>query len=89
MNKNIAEKLYMITSCHSHEIENRGDLGIHAKDDENTSESSVTAIEAMLMEAYELGWKAAEAEQKQKADFKSEIFRNAYKAYGRMHPKAR
>ena len=89
MKKSIKNELYRIAAFNSYTIENRGDLEEREREEENKVELSVADIEAMLMQAYELGKKVAETESQQKADFKSQIFRNACKAYNAAHPATR
>lgn len=89
MKKSIKNELYRIAAFNSYTIENRGDLEEHEREEDNKLELSVADIHAMLMQAYELGKKVAEAEKKQAEDFKSQIFRNACKAYNIAHPATR
>ena len=89
MTKNIENELYKIAAYNSWAVENRGDLKTHENEEDNKLELSVADIQAMLMQAYELGKKVAETESQQKADFKSQIFRNACKAYNAAHPATR
>lgn len=89
MKKNIEKELYKIAAFNSWEIENRGDLKAHADEKENSIELSVSAIQAMLAQAFELGRKAAEAETKSNADLKNEIFRKACNGYYTQHSEAK
>lgn len=89
MEKSIKNEFYRIAAYNSWAIENRGDLEERERKEDNKVELSVADIEAMLLEAYELGKNVAEAEKKQAEDFKSQIFRNACKAYNAAHPATR
>ena len=89
MKKTIKNELYRIAAFNSYTIENRGDLEEREREEENKVELSVSDIQAMLMQAYEFGRETAEAERRQAVDFKSQIFRNACKAYNAAHPATR
>lgn len=89
MKKSIKNELYRIAAFNSCAVENRGDLEERENEEDNKLELSVADIQAMLLEAYELGRETAEAERKQAVDFKSQIFRNACKAYNAAHPATR
>lgn len=89
MEKSIKNEFYRIAAYNSWAIENRGDLEEHKNEEDNKVELSVADIQAMLMQAYEFGRQTAETEKKQADDFKSQIFRNACKAYNAAHPATR
>ncbi len=89
MKKSIKNELYRIAAFNSYTIENRGDLEEREREEDNKVELLVADIEAMLFQAYEFGRQTAEAEKKQAEDFKSQIFKNACKAYNAVHPVTR
>lgn len=59
LKKTTERKLVALAEKHILELEGRGDLKQHWSDEEDFFETSVWSLEALLIEAYELGKKEA------------------------------